>query len=443
MGKKGEFIQGMRVTDAETMDVVEMVLGGQVNKEIVELINQPGGKAVGLTGQDGAFIRAQQDAAAAVDKSNGKIDIGQVGEIERIDPEVIQALETARLHPGDRADRRRATTARPTTSTPTWSRASWPKILHAEKLVVLTNTTGVLDKNGKLLTGLTPKQDRRAVRRRHDLTAACCRRSARRSTPCSNGVKSVHIIDGRVEHALLLEVLTERRRRHDDQQQVRVRMRALAAVAAGVDLRPRQHAAQRAAAHLPVDARPINDLPADALRRSDEAGANAMRQRLLAALRRDAARPDAPPRHRSAPFPRRRPTSSPSSPTWWCARTRSSTRCCASAARKLVFSNAPRHYVEEVLRAIGLERYFDAVYTIEDTALPWQAGRLQGFHRLLRKHNLDPHRCAMVDDMLENLRTAQRLGMSTVWVSPAGRSRAVRRSAQSSSVTELPRRIQN
>src|SRR5688500_6526320 len=91
LGKKGEFVQGMRVTDRETMDVVEMVLGGQVNKEVVELINQAGGKAVGLTGQDGAFIRARKMLLPT--KENGKVDIGQVGEVESIDPAVIEALE--------------------------------------------------------------------------------------------------------------------------------------------------------------------------------------------------------------------------------------------------------------------------------------------------------------------------------------------------------------
>ena len=106
---------------------------------------------------------------------------------------------------------------------------------------------------------------------------------------------------------------------------------------------------------------------------------------------------------------------------------------------RLVFSNAPRHYVEEVLRAIGLARYFDAVYTIEDTGYrgkphPWS------FHRLLRKHRLDPHRCALIDDMLGNLRTAHQLGMSTVWVSPVGR-RVPYVDLRISSVTELPRRI--
>src|SRR5258708_1734608 len=91
LGKKGEFIQGMRVTDAETMDIVEMVLGGQVNKEVVELINQAGGKAVGLTGQDGAFIRARKLLLPS--KDNGTIDLGQVGEVESIDPAVIEPLD--------------------------------------------------------------------------------------------------------------------------------------------------------------------------------------------------------------------------------------------------------------------------------------------------------------------------------------------------------------
>jgi putative hydrolase of the HAD superfamily len=108
---------------------------------------------------------------------------------------------------------------------------------------------------------------------------------------------------------------------------------------------------------------------------------------------------------------------------------------------RLVFSNAPRHYVEEVLRAIGLARYFDAVYTIEDTGYRGKP-HAWGFHHLLRQHKLDPHRCAMVDDLLANLRAAHRLGMSTVWVSPVGR-RVPFVDLRISSVTELPRRIQN
>jgi putative hydrolase of the HAD superfamily len=107
--------------------------------------------------------------------------------------------------------------------------------------------------------------------------------------------------------------------------------------------------------------------------------------------------------------------------------------------RKLVFSNAPRHYVEEVLRALGVNRFFDAVYTIEDARYRGKPA-LHGFRMLLRKHDLDPHRCAFVDDMLENLRTAHRLGMSTVWVSSA-RRRPRFVDLRISSVIELPRLV--
>src|SRR5437016_13460381 len=155
LGKKGEFVQGMRVTDSETMDVVEMVLGGQVNKEVVELINQAGGKAVGLTGQDGAFIRARKMLLPS--KENGHVDLGQVGEVQSIAPAIIQALEAGGFIPvvapiGTGAD---GTTYNINSDLVAGKLA---EILGAEKLVVMTNTPGVLDKQGKLLTGLTPKK---------------------------------------------------------------------------------------------------------------------------------------------------------------------------------------------------------------------------------------------------------------------------------------------
>jgi putative hydrolase of the HAD superfamily len=109
------------------------------------------------------------------------------------------------------------------------------------------------------------------------------------------------------------------------------------------------------------------------------------------------------------------------------------------AGTKLVFSNAPRHYVGQVLKAIGLERYFDAVYAIEDARYRGKPA-LHGFHFLLRKHNLDPHRCAFIDDMPDNLRTAHRLGMSTVWVSRSPRALSYV-DLRISSVTELPRLV--
>ena len=107
--------------------------------------------------------------------------------------------------------------------------------------------------------------------------------------------------------------------------------------------------------------------------------------------------------------------------------------------KKIIFSNAPRHYVERVLRALGVERFFDAVYTIEDTGYRGKPA-LRGFQVLLRKHDLDPHRCAFVDDILENLRTAHRLGMSTVWVSRS-RRRVPFVDLRVGSVVELPRRV--
>ena len=207
LGKKGEFVQGMRVTDAETMDVVEMVLGGQVNKEVVTLINQAGGKAVGLTGQDGAFIRAKKMLVADAKKEGGLLDIGQVGEIASIDPRVISALEDGGFIPvvapigvgenGESFNINADLVA-----------GKLAEVLKAEKLVVLTNTPGVLDKNGKLLTGLTPKKVD-ALFADGTISGGMLPKIASALDAAKNGVKSVHIIDGRVEHALLLEILTD------------------------------------------------------------------------------------------------------------------------------------------------------------------------------------------------------------------------------------------
>jgi len=207
LGKKGEFVQGMRVTDAETMDVVEMVLGGQVNKEVVTLINQAGGKAVGLTGQDGAFIRARKMLVADAKKEGGLLDIGQVGEIASIDPSVISALEEGGFIPvvapigvgedGESFNINADLVA-----------GKLAEVLKAEKLVVLTNTPGVLDKDGKLLTGLTPKKVD-ALFADGTISGGMLPKISSALDAAKNGVKSVHIIDGRVEHALLLEILTD------------------------------------------------------------------------------------------------------------------------------------------------------------------------------------------------------------------------------------------
>jgi len=205
LGKKGEFVQGMRVTDPETMDVVEMVLGGTVNKEVVELINQAGGKAVGLTGQDGVFIRAKKMVLAS--KDNGQVDLGQVGEIESIDPAIISTLEQGGFIPvvapiGTGAD---GTTYNINADLVAGKLA---EILRAEKLVVLTNTPGVLDKNGKLLTGLTPRRIDDLVAK-GVISGGMLPKIGSALDAARNGVKSVHIIDGRVPHALLLEVMTD------------------------------------------------------------------------------------------------------------------------------------------------------------------------------------------------------------------------------------------
>jgi acetylglutamate kinase len=205
LGKKGEFVQGMRVTDRETMDVVEMVLGGQVNKEVVELINQAGGKAVGLTGQDGAFIRARKLLLPS--KDNGKVDIGQVGEIESIDPAVIAALEQSGFIPVVAPI---ATGADGTTYNINADLVAGKlaEVLRAEKLVVLTNTPGVLDREGKLLTGLTPRRIDDLVAK-GVISGGMLPKIGSALDAARNGVRSVHIIDGRVPNALLLEVLTD------------------------------------------------------------------------------------------------------------------------------------------------------------------------------------------------------------------------------------------
>jgi len=207
LGKKGEFIQGMRVTDAETMDVVEMVLGGQVNKEIVNLINQHGGKAVGLTGQDGNFIHAHKLMMEDKDDPTKLIDIGQVGEISAIDPSIINFLDTGDFIPvvapigvgkdGETYNINADVVA-----------GKLAEILNAEKLILLTNTPGVLDKNGELLTGLTPRQIDDMVAD-GTLSGGMLPKISSALDAARSGVKAVHIIDGRVEHALLLEVLTD------------------------------------------------------------------------------------------------------------------------------------------------------------------------------------------------------------------------------------------
>jgi acetylglutamate kinase len=207
LGKQGQFVQGMRVTDEETMDIVEMVLGGQVNKEIVNLINQHGGKAVGLTGQDGAFIRARKLLMPNRENPDELLDIGLVGEITSIDPSIIAFLDTGDFVPviapigvgpnGESYNINADVVA-----------GKLAEILKAEKLVLLTNTPGVLDRQGKLLTGITPRQIDEMVADGM-LSGGMLPKISSAVDAARGGVRSVHIIDGRVEHALLLEILTD------------------------------------------------------------------------------------------------------------------------------------------------------------------------------------------------------------------------------------------
>ena len=207
VGKTGEFVQGMRVTDAETMQMVEMVLGGQVNKDIVNLINQQGGKAVGLTGKDGNFIRAKKLLMPDQNQPGQFIDIGQVGDIVSIDPALITLLDSGDFIPviapvgvgehGETYNINADVVA-----------GKIAEVLKAEKLVMLTNTPGVLDKQGRLLTGVTPKQIDDMVAD-GTLSGGMLPKIASALDAARSGVRGVHIIDGRVEHALLLEILTD------------------------------------------------------------------------------------------------------------------------------------------------------------------------------------------------------------------------------------------
>ena len=205
VGKQGEFIQGMRVTDRETMDIVEMVLGGQVNKEIVNLINQAGGRAVGLTGKDGGFIKAKKLFLQG--DNDRQIDIGQVGEVVSIDAELVSLLDTRDFIPvvapigvGENGEAYNINAD--------LVAGKLAETLKAEKLILMTNTPGVLDKDGKLLTGLTETRIKALVDE-GTISGGMLPKLASCLDAVRHGVGTVQIIDGRVEHALLLEILTD------------------------------------------------------------------------------------------------------------------------------------------------------------------------------------------------------------------------------------------
>ncbi|HIA77644.1 MAG TPA: acetylglutamate kinase [Gammaproteobacteria bacterium] len=210
IGKKSEFVDGLRVTDRETIDVVEMVLGGLVNKSIVALINAQGGRAVGLSGKDGGMIQARKLLLrqSQSDNEGEVIDIGQVGEIEQINPEVVDTLDQANFIPviapiGAGADGAAYNINADTVA------GSLAVTLKAEKLILLTNTPGVLNSDDQLLERLseTEAQDliRQGVISGGMLPKVQCALEA-----VAGGVRTATISDGRVPHATLLETVTDR-----------------------------------------------------------------------------------------------------------------------------------------------------------------------------------------------------------------------------------------
>ncbi len=207
IGKQGTFVQGMRVTDAETMEVVEWVLGGQVQQDIVMMINEHGGKAVGLTGKDGAMISARKLLMPDKNNPGASLDLGQVGEVTSIDPSVVKALQDDQFIPvissiGYGEDGIAYNINADVVA------GKIAEVLHAEKLILMTNTPGVLDKNGNLLTGLTAKRIDELFED-GTISGGMLPKISSALEAAKSGVKTVHIVDGRVEHCLLLEILTD------------------------------------------------------------------------------------------------------------------------------------------------------------------------------------------------------------------------------------------
>ncbi|MFT4047195.1 MAG: acetylglutamate kinase [Solimonas sp.] len=201
LGKKSEFIQGMRVTDEETMDVVEMMLGGLVNKAVVAALNQQGGRAVGLTGKDGSLIRAKKMLL------DGHQDIGQVGEIETIDPRVVTHLEAGGFIPviapvgvGENGEAFNINAD--------IAAGKLAAVLQAEKIIFLTNAPGVLDKQSRILTGLTVPQVEGLIAD-GTISGGMVPKVRYALDAVNSGVKSAHIIDGRLDHSVLLELFTD------------------------------------------------------------------------------------------------------------------------------------------------------------------------------------------------------------------------------------------
>ncbi|AFZ82937.1 acetylglutamate kinase [Candidatus Kinetoplastidibacterium crithidiae] len=207
IGKKGSFIEGMRVTDSETMEVVEWVLGGQVQQDIVMMINEFGGKAVGLTGKDGTLIQARKKLIPSKEDVSKFLDLGFVGEVDKIDTSVVKALQNDQFIPvispiGYGEDG----TAYNINADLVAGKLA--ETLKAEKLIMMTNTSGVLDKNGKLLRNLTEIEIERLFND-GTISGGMMPKISSALEATKNGVNSVHIVDGRVHHCLLLELLTD------------------------------------------------------------------------------------------------------------------------------------------------------------------------------------------------------------------------------------------
>ena len=207
LGKKGTFIQGMRVTDAETMEVVEWVLAGEVQQDIVGLINQAGGKAVGLTGRDGGLIRAKKLRMLDQKDPTKEHDVGQVGDIESIDPSVVRALQDDQFIPVVSPIGFGAANESYNINADVVA-AKLATVLQAEKLLMLTNIPGVLDKEGQLLPELTMRRIDELVAD-GTISGGMIPKIAGALDAARSGVHAVHIIDRRVPHAMLLEILTD------------------------------------------------------------------------------------------------------------------------------------------------------------------------------------------------------------------------------------------
>ncbi|MGA1792134.1 MAG: acetylglutamate kinase [bacterium] len=207
LGKKSRFVNGLRITDPESMDVIEMVLVGRINKEIVNLINQQGGCAVGLSGKDGELIRARKMGLQGAENKENIIDMGMVGEVEAINPRIIEVLDEGRFIPvispvgvdskGETFNINADLVAGQIASS-----------LKAEKLVILTDVSGVLDETKRLVPALSYDKVSEliageVIQGGMKPKLACCMESL------ENGVKKAHIIDGRISHALLLEIFTD------------------------------------------------------------------------------------------------------------------------------------------------------------------------------------------------------------------------------------------